>query len=481
MAELRVGLEALHSLSPADRAQALLSAQENQWFERKSFRVSPEKLAAAIIGFANAEGGVIAVGLSEGEVETLPPEKTLNQLRRTPHDWCSPIPRTRFDAIEVETPTGTSELLLVEVEPGEALHETRSGEVFLRVGDSTMRLNATQRDELAYDRGGSHYEARPMPGASMQDLDAQAVDQLREVLGVTQGTDRLLATRSLLTARKQVTIAAYLLLGREPQTQMPHAHVRVLRYLSSHAGTGARQSLAADGDQRIEGRIPEIISAAAGLIREWMPHRRALGPSGRFESVPIVPHDAWIEGLVNAVVHRSYSMVGDHIRVAIFPDRIEIESPGRFPGIVDPDRPLDIARYARNPRIARVCNDLGITQEKGEGILRIFEEMRINGLGDPVYKQTSGSVRLTLLSTPRIAPHIEATLPAGSYRILELLRGLGQPLGTGEISAGIGLQRPATLRALRALEALGEVEWHGNSAKDPRATWTLPSGRTEVL
>ena len=67
-------------------------------------------------------------------------------------------------------------------------------------------------------------------------------------------------------------------------------------------------------------------------------------------------------------------MVGDHIRVAIFPDRIEIESPGRFPGIVDPDRPLDIARYARNPRIARVCNDLGITQEKGEGILRIFEE-----------------------------------------------------------------------------------------------------------
>jgi ATP-dependent DNA helicase RecG len=69
-------------------------------------------------------------------------------------------------------------------------------------------------------------------------------------------------------------------------------------------------------------------------------------------------------------------------RRAVLPDRVEIESPGRFRGIVDPARPLDIARYARNPRIARVCSDLSITQELGEGIRRMFEEMRDSGLGD---------------------------------------------------------------------------------------------------
>ena len=57
--------------------------------------------------------------------------------------------------------------------------------------------------------------------------------------------------------------------------------------------------------------------------------------------------------MVNAVVHRSYPMAGDHIRVSIFPHRIEVFSPGRFPGPGDPSRPLEIARYARNPRIAR--------------------------------------------------------------------------------------------------------------------------------
>jgi len=41
-----------------------------------------------------------------------------------------------------------------------------------------------------------------------------------------------------------------------------------------------------------------------------------------------VPEDAWLEGVVNAAVHRSYSLAGSHIRVEIFSDRIEIQSPG---------------------------------------------------------------------------------------------------------------------------------------------------------
>src|SRR5438093_8115057 len=102
-------------------------------------------------------------------------------------------------------------------------------------------------------------------------------------------------------------------------------------------------------------------------------------------------------GLVNAVLHRSYSMSGDHIRVEIFPNRIEIENPGRFPGLADPSTPLSISRYARNPRIVRVCSDLGIAR-LGEGIRRIFGQMRALGLTDPIYTQTSGPVRLVLSS-----------------------------------------------------------------------------------
>ena len=64
-----------------------------------------------------------------------------------------------------------------------------------------------------------------------------------------------------------------------------------------------------------------------------------------------MPRDAWLEGLVNAVVHRSYSLSGDHIRVEIFPNRIEIESPGRFPGLANPQRPLEISRFTEIPEL----------------------------------------------------------------------------------------------------------------------------------
>ena len=114
----------------------------------------------------------------------------------------------------------------------------------------------------------------------------------------------------------------------------------------------------------------------------------------------IVPRDAWLEGLINAIIHRSYGSAGDHIRVEIFPNRIEIESPGRFPGLPSLARPSQITRFARNPRIARICADLRIGQELGEGIKRIFDEMKFGGLAEPIYKQTSTSVRLILPGEP---------------------------------------------------------------------------------
>ena len=369
------------------------------------------------------------------------------------------------------------ELLAAEVLPGSTLHETTGGECYLRTGDSTSKLSATQREELAYDRGAAQYEARPMTGVHAADLDTDQLADFRSALGSALDDERLLHARSLLTQDGTVNIAGYLLLAPEPGILMPHAHVRVLRYASTNPGTGSRQTLMEDGDVRIEGPIPRVISQATELLESWVPKRRALRRDGRFGPVDLVPRDAWLEGLVNAVVHRSYSMAGDHIRVSIFPDRIEVESPGRFPGIVDLDRPTQIPRYARNPRIARVCNDLGFTQEKGEGIKRIFDEMAAYGLVEPQYQQTSGSVRLTLLGVTRITPAVAATLPTGAERALHSLRAARRPMGTGDVAEAIGLARPATLKALKALRDLGEVDWHGKSPKDPRATWALPDSR----
>lgn len=420
------------------------------------------------------------VGLHEGKVEDLASQTAKeNALRQTAMDHTVPPVPARAERVPIGAPG--SYLLALRVDPSESVHETVRGDCFLRVGDETRRLSYSQRQELAYDRGSSHFEASAA-GVPIDRLDAAQIGVLGGAIGFEPDAppSLILRSRGLLTLNGEVTVAGFLLAGADPQILYPQAHVRVLRYRTKDRGTGRHQSLEAeDGDRRLEGSIPQVIAAAQDVIDMWIPKRRALGSSGRFEDIPVIPRDAWLEGLVNAVVHRSYSLAGDHIRVEIFPDRIEIESPGRFPGLADPRRPLEISRYARNPRIARVCSDLRITQERGEGIRRIFDEMRDEGLVDPVYEQGSGSVRLKLIAAPRLDPEVEQRLPVGSSDVLRVLRDSTRPLGTGEIMSAVGRSRPWVREVLEALQAEGEVEWRGTSPRDPRAAWSLSDSRHE--
>jgi len=283
----------------------------------------------------------------------------------------------------------------------------------------------------------------------------------------------MLAARDLVTRRGQLTVAACLLFDERPQREFPNAIIRVLKYGENDRGVGSSMTLEEGADVRFEGSLPQQITQAADAIESMVPRWRQLTERGLFEPVPRIPRDAWLEGLVNAVVHRAYSQMGDHIRFEIFPNRIEITSPGRFPGIVDPARPLEISRFARNPRIARVCADLGITRELGEGIKRMFAEMRRRGLTDPMYTQGSSSVRLTLMATDAVPEEILSRLTPSAKTLLDALRATGKPMGTGALADIAGISRMTATRALAQLREEGLVTWSGQSAKDPRAAWTL--------
>lgn len=471
---LPTGLASALASPAATVGRELLELDEDQWFERKSARVAPKDLATAMVALANAEGGTVVVGLHDGRIEDVDSiPGRVNALLQTSLDHTRPPVRAHARRVPAVGGAGQDVSLLVfEIDPGETVHETASGHCYLRVGDESRRLGFRQRQELTYDRGHAPFDGSATE-ATIDELDPSLLDEFRTATGATLHMRRLLEARSLLRADGQLTVAAYLLFARHPGARMPHAHVRVLRYLGNERGTGSRMTLDDNVDNRCEGPIPGVLERAAALIEQVLPKRRALTGTGRFEPVPIIPRDAWLEGLVNAVVHRSYSAAGDHIRIEVFPNRIEIESPGRFPGIVDPTRPLEISRYARNPRIARACADLNIGRELGEGIHRIFDEMRIAGLSEPVYEQTPQSTRLILSASAAIPAEVRQAMPKGSERILSALRTAGMPLGTGEIVEVTRLSRPTVRKALGLLRESGFVEWQGKSNKDPRATWSL--------
>ncbi len=468
MASIQVG-QAL-ALPRADVGAALLAATEDQWFDRKSARVKPRALADLLIGMANADGGVIGVGLSDGKVEgTDGLGGRRNDLVQAALHFCVPPVRVSHQLVECVAEGGELDhLLVLEVAPTDGVvHANGKDEVYLRVGDENRKLTFAQRQELAFDRGRDNYEARPLPGTSVGELDTSLLSEYTSAVGASDPL-RLLQARGLLSG-DALTVAGLLLFDQHPQSRLPEALVRVLRYQGRERGSGARQQLL--HDERFEGPIPTILISARARIAELQPTRRALGRSARFEAIPLVPEDAWLEGLVNAVVHRSYSLGGDHIRIEIFDDRLEITSPGRFPGIVNLTDPRNAPRFARNPRIARVCADLHFDQELGEGIRRIYEEMRLAGLQEPVYTQNAAAVRLTLSAEPTDR-RLDEQLTPDARAVSTALRSAGR-LSTGEVAELLDRSRPHALKVLNTLKDAGVVRWVGKSPKDPRAHWEL--------
>lgn len=463
-------VESALAAPPSKIGRALAELPEDQWFERKSSRIAARELANSLIGMGNADGGLIVVGIRDGKIEgTDGSPARRNEQMQANIDFCEPPVRVSPRLVDCENERGQRDhLLVIEVTPGEVVHSNRRDEVFLRVGDENRLLRFRQRQELLYDKGQASYETRVLRNADIENLEMSLVE---DYAGAVKASDplRLLKARGLV-GDHALTIAGCLLFARAPQSFLPETFVRVLRYRGRERGAGARQQLIED--LRMEGPIPHQLRQAQRAIERLQPVRRALlVDSGRFGDVPLIPEDAWLEGLVNAVVHRSYSIAGDHIRMDIFDDRIEIWSPGRFPGLVDVTNPFDATRFARNPRIARVCADLNFGQELGEGIRRMFEEMRYAGLNDPIYRQASGGVQLTLLAEP-LDRELDTRLSDHGRAIMSVLRE-ARRLSTGEIAEALGVSRPTVQRELSTLREAGVVEWKGKSTRDPRAYWQI--------
>ncbi len=448
----------------------LATFPESQWFERKSGRISARDLANVLVGFANAEGGVIALGLGDdGRIEGISAGGKVNDWRQAARTFTEPPVRHTFTVISCTNADGDDdELAVLEVESSEQPHTTARGETFLRIGDATTRLEPVEAQELRYDKGDAAFDGR-MNSADAEEFDGALVGQYVAATGASSRATALKA-RGLAVEREgtlRATTAGLLLLGTEPQRYYPEAYVRVLRYEGRGQETGARANVVAD--RRIEGSLVRQISETRALIREWLPQAIRLSESGRFGASTIIPEDAWLEAVVNAVTHRSYSLGGDHIRASLFQDCVEVESPGRLPGLVRIEN-IRKTRFARNPRIARALSDFGYGRELGEGVNRMFEEMQRAGFAAPLYEQGPASVTVILRADPLGARLLER-LPPGAGQFVEHLTQRGRVTTTEAVSL-FSRSRPTVLRYLKRLERSGLLERVG-STYDPTAYWRL--------
>jgi ATP-dependent DNA helicase RecG len=118
------------------------------------------------------------------------------------------------------------------------------------------------------------------------------------------------------------------------------------------------------------------------------------------------PPEAIWETIVNAVIHRDYS-ISDDIHILIFDNRIEIRSPGKLPGYVNVENILD-ARFSRNSKMVRTLNRYKDPPNKdlGEGLNTTFQKMKEFGLKSPSITEEGNYVKVVLPHLPLAAPTV---------------------------------------------------------------------------
>ncbi len=458
------------------RGEFLLNHPESQWFERKGIQLRPSDLARPIIAIANAEGGSLVIGVSNGEVKGLLSKPAAeNDFRQAIHDYIKPPIKLSIDKVSViNSEDGEDELLFFTILPADIVFEDHRGKAYLRVGDESRELSYTDRQELEYNKGVRQYDGEIIKDSTTKDLEQRLVTEYADCVGYEgDSPNDVLKARFLVNQNSEKTNACHLLFSKHPQDIFPQASVRITKFLSDERGTGTTLNIDATNDYRLDGNIPHLIRESTKLIERIITKRKALGENGEFVFKDIIPRDAWLEGVVNALIHRSYSLSGDYVHIELYPTRVEITSPGIFPGLAKMDDLLNISRFARNPRVARVCTELGFGQELGEGIKRIVEQMRKYNYIDPLYTQNSGNVRLRLEAIMRLNDKLLRELPTKSEEVLNVIRLNPHGIGTGEIMDSLDMTRPTINTRLKKLEQVGLIRREGKSPTDPRATWLI--------
>lgn len=398
-------MSSLSNIDPLASADYLCTTRENQYLERKGIEekgVSPSKLANEIIGMLNADGGIVALGVSdEGVVQDLnelDPAK-LERYEKVCHEFITPPANVTLEKIEF--PDGELVFLYHIQQDYENMYARQDNDnVYKRVSDSNYGpLNNDEIDKLRHDKFLRKYEEQICDIFEPADIDTPTLQNYKDRIKYDGSLDELLIKRNLAVEKKGKLAyknAAILLFAKDPDKYIPSATIRYVRYEGDKADSGKNFNVTKD--VRLEGNIPTLIDQAKEFVFASLDDFFFLDmKTGKFQNISEYPEDAWLEGVVNALFHRSYNLSGNCVYIKHFDDRLEISNSGPLPALVTINN-IRTQRFSRNPRLGRVLSEMGYVRELNEGVNRIYSSMEESMLSEPIYTDIDDIVTLKLIN-----------------------------------------------------------------------------------
>ena len=376
----------------ADEFWSLFGRLEHEQLDFK--RGVPKDVRDTIAAMAMTRGGLIIHGVDDRRNIIGCPlsQNTQDRIARIASE-CGVEVQIR------EIVVGKTELTICAVpEVRGRIVTTPDGRLLRRVGGDSQPMRGDAMARFVREREHRTGEDEPLPTALTSAFELAAVNQVLAAdgrLAVERSQmDRALADLGVAVPappplEPSVLRAAAVLFATEPREFVRGAAVQLVRRAGTDPGPGPSSAR-----EECSGPFVETVDCCLSFLRRHT-RRFEFVAGTRRDALPEYPEAVLREAVVNALAHRDYGLEGATVDITVWDDRIEVRSPGPLPGHITIDNMRD-EHYSRNPRIMRVLKTIGLVEEYGEGIDRMYREMESRLMEPPVFKATASSVTVTL-------------------------------------------------------------------------------------
>lgn len=330
----------------------------------------PKSWCKSVCAFANGNGGSLIFGIADDDtvVGVEDAHTTGEKFSEIVKQKIDPIPSFYFNYEVIDGKT----IMIVTVEPGDQTPYYYIGDgqqiAYYRMGNESIPATAIKLRELVL-RGSNRSFDSLSTDYKFENYD---FSRLRSVFHSRTGkefTENDYESWGIVDRNGKLTNAGALIANESP---IRHSRLFCTRWNGLDQSHGMMEAL---DDEEISGSLINQLQEGLAFVRRNSRKMWHKSPDGRVE-LPDYPEDSVLEGLVNALIHRSYLEIGSEVHLDMFDDRIEIFSPG---GMYE-NRPvqecdiMQIKSRRRNPVLADIFSRLKYMERRGSGFKKICNE-----------------------------------------------------------------------------------------------------------
>lgn len=375
---------------------------EEQTIEVKAAHIDcPKRLYDTLSSFSNQDyGGILLFGLDERTDFQIVGIYDPQDLQKKVTEQClqmEPPVRAVFSLAEIDGKSiCAAEIPSLDISERPCYYRGagRAKGAFIRVGDADLPMTDYELYSFESFRKHLHDDERVIERASLDMLDQDKLqDYVRQKSIERPGFSQLTLAQAQemlnLTRNNIPTLASIMNFCIYPQGYFPQLAITAVVVPGTEIGDIDSDAARFIDNKRIEGTIPVMVEDALSFCKRNMKIRTIIDPdTGARRDKTEYPVDAIREAILNALIHRDYSIhtEGTPVQIDFFSDRLEIHSPGSLYGRMSVEQ-LGIAKPdLRNPALAVMAETLTSAEHRYSGIPTMRRTLREHGLPEPKFE-----------------------------------------------------------------------------------------------